>query len=73
MFRKEKQPLKSLRVRHQITLGSIVFIKQGRNILSKLDNMLYTDLNRPRPGLIKVEGKTALMSVEKCCVLYIPN
>lgn len=35
--------------------------------------MLYTDLNRPRPGLIKVEGKTALMSVEKCCVLYIPN
>lgn len=33
--------------------------------------MLHTDLNRLRTGLIKVEGKTALMSLEQCFVLHI--
>lgn len=66
MLRKERQPLKSFTVRHQITVKSTKFIKHARSILCKLGNTFYTDLNKPRPGLIKVEGKTALLSISPC-------
>lgn len=73
MFRKERQPLKSFMVRHPTMVRITKFIKHARSICCELGTMFYTDLNRLKPGLIKVEGKTALLPVEKCCALYIPN
>jgi len=72
MITKERQPLKSSMIRRHVTVRIAKFIKRARSIHCKLGNIFHTDLNRPRSGL-KVEGKTALLSVNKCCVLYSPN